>query len=74
MKRSKKQRRERIYEIRNSEKRTAQNEQHTAKHTAAVIADEIKWRWQWTKKITETETTTIMMMIAAVTAMMTMTN
>ena len=40
MRRSKKQRRERIYEMRNLERKTAQNKQHTAKHTATVTASE----------------------------------
>ena len=42
MRRSKKQKREKIYEIRNLKEKTAQNEQHTAKHTAAVMTDEIE--------------------------------
>ena len=44
MRKSKKQRRKRIYEMRNSERKTAQNEQHTARYTAAVTADKIKSR------------------------------
>ena len=59
MRRSKKQRRERIYEVRNSEEETAQNKQCIAKHTITVTANKIKWRWQWTKRMTKTETTTM---------------
>ena len=44
MRRNKKQRRERIYEVKNLRKRTAQNEQYIARHTAAVMTDEIKQR------------------------------
>ena len=42
MRRSKKQRRERIYEMRNLRRKIAQNKQHTAKYTAAVMTNEIK--------------------------------
>ena len=42
MRRSKKQRRKKIYEMRNLRKRIAQNKQHTAKHTAAVMTNKIK--------------------------------
>ena len=74
MRRSKKQRRERTYEMRNLKKKTAQNKQHITRHTAAVMTNKIKWRWQWTKKITKTETTTIIIITAAATAVMTMIN
>ena len=69
MRRSKKQRRERIYEMRNSEKKTAQNKQHIARHTAAVTANKIKWRKQWAERVTKTKATTIIAATAtAVTA------
>ena len=42
MKRSKKQRREKIYEVKNLKKKITQNKQHTARYTAAVMTDEIK--------------------------------
>ena len=42
MRRSKKQRREKIYEVRNLKRKTAQNKQHIAKHTAAAMTDKIK--------------------------------
>ena len=42
MKRNKKQRRERIYKMKNLKERTAQNKQYIARHTAAVTADKIK--------------------------------
>ena len=42
MKKNKKQRKERIYEIKNLKKRITQNEQHAARHTAAMIINEIK--------------------------------
>ena len=42
MRRNKKQRRERIYKVKNSERRITQNKQHIIKHTAAAAADEIK--------------------------------
>ena len=74
MKRSKKQRRERIYEVRNLKRKTAQNKQHTARYTAAMMTDEIKWRWQWIKKVTEIKTTTIITMTAAAAAAMTAIN
>ena len=73
MKRNKKQRRERIYRVRNLKEKTAQNKQYTAKHTAAVTADEIKWKWWWAKKITKIKTTTITTATAA-TAVMTAAN
>ena len=66
MKRSKKQRRERIYEMRNLKKKTAQNKQHTARHTAAVMTDKIKQRWQQAEKMIKTKTTTIMTTTAAI--------
>ena len=59
MRRNKKQRRERIYEMRNLRKKITQNEQYTARHTAAVMINKIKWKWWWTERITETETTII---------------
>ena len=65
MRKSKKQRRKRIYEMRNLKKRTAQNKQHIVRHTAAVMTNKIKWRWWWTKKVMKTETTTMMMTTAA---------
>ena len=74
MRKSKKQRRERIYEMRNLRERITQNKQHTAKYTTAVTADKIKWRWWWTEKITETETTTMIIMTATTTAAMTAAN
>ena len=60
MRRSKKQRRERIYEMGNSEREITQNEQHTARHTAAVMINKTKWRWQQAERVIETETTIIM--------------
>ena len=70
MKRSKKQRREKIYEMENLKRRTAQNKQCTARHTAAVTTDEIKWRWWWTEKMMKTKTTTIMTTMTAAAAAM----
>ena len=59
MRRSKKQRREKIYEVRNSEERITQNKQHVTKCTAAAVTDEIKWKWWWTEKMMKIRTTTI---------------
>ena len=42
MKRSKKQRREKIYRVKNLKKKTVQNKQHIARYTAAVMTDKIK--------------------------------
>ena len=42
MRRSKKQRRERIYKMKNLKERTAQNKQHIARHTAAVMTNKMK--------------------------------
>ena len=42
MRRNKKQRRERIYEMKNSKRKITQNKQHTARHTAAIMTDKIK--------------------------------
>ena len=42
MKRNKKQRRERIYEMKNLKREITQNKQHTARYTAAVTANKIK--------------------------------
>ena len=60
--------------MKNLKERTAQNKQHTAKHTATVMIDKAKWRWWWAEKMTETETTTMMIMTAAMTAVMTAAN
>ena len=74
MKRSKKQRKERIYEMRDSKRRTAQNKQHIARYTAAVMTDKIKWRWWQAERMTETKTTTIITTTATAAAVMTVTN
>ena len=74
MKRSKKQRRERIYRVKNLKRKTAQNKQHIVRHIAAVTADKIKWRWQWTEKVIRTKTTTMIMMTATAAAAMIVTN
>ena len=74
MRRNKKQRRKRIYEMKNSEKKTAQNEQHTARYTAAVMINEIKWRWWWTERVTRTETTIIITTAATAAAVAAVTN
>ena len=42
MRRNKKQRRKKIYEMKNLKRKTAQNKQHTARYTAAVTTNEIK--------------------------------
>ena len=74
MRRNKKQKREKIYRMKNLRERTAQNKQHIVKYTATVTADKTEWRWQWTEKMTKTKTTTMMTAAAAITVMMTAAN
>ena len=71
MRRSKKQRREKIYKMKNLKRETAWNEQCIAKYTTAMMTNEIKWRWWWTEKMTKIKTTTMMTTTAAAAAAMT---
>ena len=51
----------------NLKKKITQNKQHTARYTAAVMIDKMKWKWQQIKKVIKTKTT-IMITTAATTA------